>query len=31
MKVPFDFENVHGKAKENALLNSGVTENFLDK
>jgi hypothetical protein len=31
MNVPFIFENVHGKAEEHMLLDSGATENFMDQ
>ena len=31
MNVPFPFYTVHKTTKEHALLDSGVTENFLDE
>jgi hypothetical protein len=31
MKVPFTFETVCRKAEKSVLLNSGVTENFMDR
>jgi gag-polyprotein putative aspartyl protease len=31
MNVPFSFQTAHAMAKETALLDSGATENFIDK
>ena len=31
MNVPFAFSTAHAKAEEKALLDSGATENFIDK
>ena len=31
MNVPFNFTTAHAKAEEKALLDSGATENFIDK
>jgi len=31
MNVPFDFQTAHAEADEIALLDSGVTENFIDE
>ena len=29
--IPFDFICAHGKAEEEALVDSGATKNFIDK
>ena len=31
MNIPFAFSTAHAKAEEKALLDSGATENFIDK